>query len=264
VFDNPIIGKRLGGGNASAKIISSSKNNKLVIAVETSDAYNATHVKEVHKFSGYMKGDAFYLDGSYESTTYYNPVIRQIGKYVNNLIEGTVFNYAGGKIASKYNYLHSRINGTATFYDGSEKIQSMYQYKNDTLNGDYSILYESGMLKQKGEFCKGIPCGRTEEYYKNGTIKVKGSYSGKYISSFKCDTCSQYSFYINKDKKIDLFKSYSVEFRKEFFGDFNLNQSNNFKYPLKQGDWLYYDQQGQIEKKEMYNEMGDIIGTTDH
>jgi antitoxin component YwqK of YwqJK toxin-antitoxin module len=261
VYQNVLIKKSYNEKNSFGKIMYwQKKGSQLIISIkiETNEEYNLKNIKEIAEYSGGLTNNIFVLNGEYKIESYYPRNAKQQGKIVNNYVEGLVINYSDGKISSKYNYKKGLINGIVTSYYDNEKVQAVYNYKNDTLDGDYYYFYNNDQLREKGSYCKGNFCGLYKEYYKSGAIKTKGKYSGKQIFSFKCDTCKKYIF-LREGNKIDMFKTYTLDFRKEFFEDFNVNQSNKYRYPLKEGEWIYYSEDGNTISRKKYNKIGDLL-----
>lgn len=152
------------------------------------------------------------------------------------------------------NYKNGKKNGFTEAWDNERRKILKLNYKNDFFDGYYRSWYPTGEIEADGEFInrKGtikyyskdgnltqkesaIDNGvltKTERYCDNGKIKALIIYEGEY--------CMYQYFYCNGNPK---------------------SQGKKFRQYYKEGEWEYWDENGNLLKVETYDEDFNLIKT---
>lgn len=278
------------------KIISSQSSNLDTLYIKfdllsTSD-WNKKGMPVKAYFKGFiLQNKQLILHGnfSYSILNRNDVPVSTIGNYVYDKLEGMSSVRTNNYFISKSFYRNGMKNGIDIGYWSTEKevVNEISYYVNDTLHGSFCQFYQSGALKEKGNYKMGnkhgefisyyesgkvkqekifsndILKGKSTEYYENGKIKKVGEYSGNYLNiKIECDTCKPQQF-VHRDmqgKIVDVYKIYSIEFKKELGGamrDWHFKENNIF--PLKKGIWLYYNEDGSPLRKIRYDPIGNAF-----
>ncbi len=282
--------------NFNFKIISSYKANYDTLFVkfetQTNTDWDKKNMPEKANFMGLIiRNEKSILHGSFSYTTLNRNEIpvTSMGNYVNDKLEGMLRVKKNSYYISQTFYKNGMKNGIDIMYWGDEKeiINQFLFYVNDTLNGSFNSFYQNGALQLKGNYKMGNKNGnftsyydnnkvkyekiyfngvlkdKMIEYYETGKIKSIGEYSGNFLNvKVECDTCKPINFiYRNQQCKIvNIDKTYSIEFKKELGGimrDWSYKSNNIFS--LKKGIWLYYNEDGTVQKKMKYDSIGNAF-----
>jgi antitoxin component YwqK of YwqJK toxin-antitoxin module len=266
-------------------------SSKISFKINSTDKWNQNNNAFKGFFNGIISNDdkfIFFGDFEFSIKNNNNILVSTIGFYQNDKLEGLIRIRTPDYFISKTVYKNGLKNGISVLYYGDvmETINEISFYQNDTLHdalysfyksgilkesskvvqgkkeGIYKLYYPNGKIKLEAHYSNDICKGYSTEYYNNGKIKYTGNYSGSFIQArLECDTCTNKKF-IFEDvnyNKLDIINQYSSDFRKELgaiMKDCDLKKS--IKIPLKIGTWLYYDENGNIQKKMQYKENGDV------
>ncbi len=158
-----------------------------------------------------------------------------------------------------YSSYNNKRNGIDIAFNG-KYISNISYYKNGHLDGNYSWFYDENKIKEIGKYENGIRTGLYMEFYKDGGIKCVGNYSGNYILLELDSITKKIRFSFNGKTKINFNKKYSMPLKKELGETMKITSSTfPYKFPLKEGAWIYYNSIGQAIKTINYNKNGDII-----
>lgn len=183
---------------------------------------------------------------------------KSIGKNIENKNNGISYGFTDDKLNGIKSIFENQGTGVRVDYMEG-KVSQIFNYSNDTLDGGYIIFYDNQSIKESGSFTKGIRTGVFLSYYEDGSLKCKGFYSGSYISAKPELGSDKMEFFINDRKKINFIKDYSIILRTEMSEEMKKEGGyENFKYFLKQGEWLYYNGLGQLTNRIVYDKNGNI------
>ncbi len=145
--------------------------------------------------------------------------------YVNGSIEGKITRWnVGGLIESEDIYKNNLRNGKCISYYDNGKIFIEDEYVNDKLNGTHIERHQNGLVKAKGHYKNGLYDGKWE-YYDDRGIQVG---EGNFVNG----TGSLKGFYWNG----------------------RLKRIENFVDNKKEGDEIWYKENGEVEKVVKYKQ----------
>lgn len=156
-------------------------------------------------------------------------IVQSVQSYVKNKPIGVkeIFDFEGVKIIEEEYFSHTDSIFYKSFHPNSQinKAGTIYRGRKFGIWKDYS---KSGQLEKECEYKNDYTSGKYKEYYSNGIVKI----AGRYKISIK---------YGEEDViKYDLL-------RREKF-----KTKNKVKTSVKDGRWVYQDNQGTIEKTEIF------------
>lgn len=140
------------------------------------------------------------------------------------------FNAQGNKTESTL-YAGGLKNGKSEMFYDTGEIQVSANFTNDTIHGDYKEFYQNGQMKVSGQYNKGLYDGNWEYFEANG---IKVGYAG-----FKNGTGKQVALY---------------------YGSKRIRTEVSYMNNLKEGEELWFDRDGNPEKKIVYKK-GEIVST---
>ena len=120
-----------------------------------------------------------------------------------------------------YNYRAGKLDGLCVDYYSFGQIRYIRNYQNGIEEGVYSEFYENGQLKETGFYQHGFKFGKWSEYFITGSIMSSGHFIVIETNEYNC---SLYGI-----------KSCSTSY-----------------FSLKDGIWEYKDQDGVVQKTEIY------------
>lgn len=193
----------------------------------------------------FIKSDPITLSTNYHYLGY---VYESLDSLKNNIAVTYEFddNYQTGKEIEYYS-------------DGSTIIKN---FLNGRLYGTWEHYFEGKQLFVKGNFENNVRIGEWYIYHRNGTLRASGNYY---------PDMNSYSYEGNnvlihgKSYEIkDTFKLFSEKYYKYFK---TVNSSKTYSYPsveyFKDGLWQYWNENGKLEKEELYNK-GILLNIKDY
>jgi antitoxin component YwqK of YwqJK toxin-antitoxin module len=235
------------------------------IEVKSNTKWGKEHNAFINKYSGFVVKNQFTLHGRFEMKNWYDinesRWTVQVGNYNDGKIEGQEKYYdETGRLYKKETYKTNKLNGLLINYYPNEQEKDISLYLNDTIDGEYISFYQNGIPKQIDNYSKAKLTGLHKEFYPTGKLKVSGEYSGKFIYAHPSEDPNKPTvFKYNNEEIVDVFHAFSPSFSKIFFETFNSSRfGKTFTYNLKNGEWNYFDEEGKVMKKEIYNIKGDF------
>ncbi len=148
------------------------------------------------------------------------------GNCINGLRQGkvTYFN-ENGKIYSTQNYLDDKENGLRQRFYENGKLREQGNQKQSTRDSVWTFYNNKGILEKKITYEKNRQ-KHLVEYYLSGEIKLEGDLTQ-----------------IPQKEKVNKEQTTKRTARKTTRGSLN----------VKNGEWLYFDKQGNIIKQEKYS-----------
>jgi len=158
-------------------------------------------------------------------------VIRSVQYFVKNKPLGIkeIFDLQGTKIIEEEYFSHTDTISYKSFYPKGQLRKVGESYK-DRKFGIWKSFSESGNLEKECEYEKDHKSGRYKEFYPNGIVKVEG----------------RYKLVIQEGEK-ELIR-FDMLRRKEIKTKEKLVES------VKEGKWIYRDEQGNITKTETFED----------
>lgn len=130
-----------------------------------------------------------------------------------------------GRIRAKGNYLNKRKDGKWSFYGSKNNLMIEIEYKDDLLNGHGIRYFANGDIMERTNWINGIFHGIQQVYLEGG---IKSS-----------------EFFYKMGKLNGLYFIYYPDGKKAMTGEYLLNK--------KEGDWIYYLRNGNIDYTLNYN-----------
>lgn len=129
--------------------------------------------------------------------------------------------------------------------------------------GKWTEWYNSGKLKRTGYYMSGLPVGTWQEFYSNGKPKFISNY-GIFISkgeTYSCLSGSYQEFYQNGKLKVNGLYSAEIKTVHDTVSvtdpvtghEVKKDMARKVLTPGKAGKWEYYDENGELDKKEDAN-----------
>lgn len=159
--------------------------------------------------------------------TYFHPngVQMAVTQFLQNGTIAYTKYYSTTKILTgEGKFINQKKDSLWKFYDGAGKIRAEETFKNDIKNGPAKVYYESGKVAEDNNWKDGELNGICIKFFENGNLKCKRNYI-----MGKVDGKSLYNF---PDGKI--------------YAD------GAYKNDIKFGEWIFYKQDGTIDKKVMF------------
>jgi antitoxin component YwqK of YwqJK toxin-antitoxin module len=144
----------------------------------------------------------------------------------NGTLCKTVSYFGNGTKLAEGDYLNRKKDGKWIFYDGYSNVIAVDYYKNDKRHGQCMTYLPTGELIEEINYDNGVQHGMWKRYFSNGNLHfqgnvVKGKWQGPYVFNYP---------------------------------DGKKQVAGVYEQSLKQGDWLYYDDKGQLIKVETFVE----------
>jgi antitoxin component YwqK of YwqJK toxin-antitoxin module len=120
-------------------------------------------------------------------------------------------------------YVNKQKEGVWRFYDRKGILLSVEEYKNGKKHGNYKVYNLDGSLSRETTFVNGVENGYRKTYNANGDLLTEGNY---------------------KDGVMD-----GVQ---KIYKDGQLNIIGAYQHAVRDGEWKYYDESGNLIKTEVY------------
>jgi antitoxin component YwqK of YwqJK toxin-antitoxin module len=236
---------------------------------------------------GQLLSKGLFVDNKLTDTlfAYYpNGALKSKALFVNDWPEGLVTDYfMNGNKKTEINYQNSKPNGISKeWYENSkQKLEAFY--KNGALEGNFKTWFingnletesvylagektgsfknyaEAGYLQTEGNYLKGKVHGETKSYHANGKIKSKVEY--------KEGKPSGLSYLYNTEGLLSAKREFSNNALDLEVTEYHPNGKKRRVYSTKNsektktGTWKWWYDNGNLSKKEQYDEQGRITGT---
>lgn len=193
---------------------------------ERQSYYENGGLKELLSYSGGKKHGnylEYYLNGQIKTSGIFSKGVK-VGLWKSFYESGTIFSladFSNKKDIEDYGRFH--IGYKEYYENGNLQAEGAYSvdpyefhFSQEKKSNYYKWYYPNGVLGMEGQYLSGERISEWREYYPNGTLKMVGSYV---------------------DEKL----------RKK-------REMESYNYPdrKKMGDWIFYNEDGDIIKKENY------------
>ncbi len=172
------------------------------------------------KYKGQFRNDAPY--GLFK---YYNMggVIVTILEYSSS-DTAIATHYHTNSVKAAYGYyVNQQKEGVWRFYDRKGVISSKEAYKHGEKHGQYIVYNLNGSISRETEFVNGVETGFRKTYNREGKVLSEGAILDGQMDGVQ--------------------KTYRHGV---------INVQGAYKHAVKDGEWLYYDEDGKVYKKEYY------------
>ncbi len=177
-----------------------------------------------------------------------------------------------GEFKAKGNYVDDKRIGEWVFYYPDKKIEQKGSYdKKGRAQGNWKWYYENGALLRDENYLNGKHEGLLEEFTEDGKIITKGEYSeGHKEGSWYYEIMNYKEYGVYRAGLPDsIWKAYYIKENKpRFEGNFvngdpdgkhtwyyasgKVQVSGKYTGGMKQGDWKFYDEYGQLTLTILY------------
>ena len=209
--------------------------------------------------------------------------VKEIGNYINGEPNGVCFSYfKNGKIRQFSNYKNGRRKGLVESYYSNENIESSGIYQYGYRIGKHTIFYPDGTAWFQYTFVDSIrqkeiqKIDKWEEEASSSELNfpihsIEFDESGNKISEYfynDFEIIKIIEYYLNgKVKTITNCigshtgscqdSSYNIKegLSTEYFINGNKRSEGNYTHNKKFGDWLYWNQNGKLIKKEIHKKI---------
>lgn len=139
-----------------------------------------------------------------------------------------MYHESSGRVMAKGKYYEQKKDSVWVYFDNVGNLKSQENYKNGVLDGQQILYYEpyNGKYRvARSQYYKnGVKHGQYKEYYPNTKLKAEGNYvDGNFDGVVK--------FY---------------------YGNGNLERVERYKYAVKHGWWIFYDEEGHATGKTLF------------
>lgn len=162
-------------------------------------------------------------------------------------------------------------------FDGKTTIVNFYfDYKEDTLtnvevesvqlvngyksgpNRHYWTYKSDSIIRQVTNYENDSKYGKTVELYKDGKMFAKGAYNGVFLSQRHDLEKLDLTYYVTNTNDTLFVDSCQYDgYPTEFFIQYGIPvYYHTSPFYLKKGEWVYYNKEGDIIRREYYNEDG--------
>lgn len=178
--------------------------------------------------------------------------------YLNNKIQGwAYYYYPNGKLHFKIHYKDNYKNGKGFEYDKNGRLIAIDEYRNNNLisrqavnrynskgqkDGKWVELFDDGTIKSEINYANNLPNGLYKEYTPNGKILKIERYENGILKA--------------EAKENDSISLTKLRVEREYYKNGKIKAVLVYKDSLLYGKQLYYDENGNIKKAEIYNEIG--------
>jgi len=204
-------------------------------------------------------------EGKYEEY-YSNGQVSLTGNNKNGKLDGPVKKYYNsGELKAEVNYLDGDKNSQEIDYYRNGKVWQKANYEKGKLQGIYVSYFKNGKLSDSIKYLNGKPIGKNYQYHTNGVIAVtsdfdeNGKLNGIYREydddgklyfelEYKKGEIIAYKYYNKKGEiiKQDKKRSGNFDFEGCYYTGIKRN-SGKYNKEDKQGEWKFYDVNGNIE-----------------
>ena len=163
--------------------------------------------------------------------------------------------YPVGKLELSMNYTDDKLDGLYEKFTLKGVRTEMTMYSNGLKNGESEIFGEDDKLQIQATFVNDTIHGAYKEFHPNGQVKVSGAYNhGMYDG--------RWEYFDASGMKVG-YAEFKNGTGKQFalhYGSKRIKTEVSYVNNLKDGDEIWYDREGNIEKKIVHSQ-GKIIST---
>lgn len=165
-----------------------------------------------------------------------------------------------GEVLLETFYKNGVMDGFEVLYHSTGGLASISSFTGGKREGVFRSYFENGIISERGAYNKGAKVGEWWYYSPEGILKVSGSYIADYTL---IETSDLGDTLIYKDTSNAIIRK--VEYNKGMDSLIELmrvKEISDLVFPLrlyaKDGEWIYYDEEGTIMKREYYNK-GELL-----
>lgn len=218
--------------------------NDLVVADTIVQNDNHLCIREYYKEDRKRIKRIYSIDANHEyqgtelKFEYYGN-IQYVRTFKDNKLEGVYNTYYLGKLVSSKHYSENMLNGYSLQYDYSGKKITEGYYHNNNKIGKWVEYYATGKVKSEGHYMDSalfLMGHQVESNLKPALVNNKG------------DTLKIFDHIETPIDSLIQFFNLTSGFRHE-------SQRNTLPLDIyfKTGKWYYYDEEGKLEKVELYD-----------
>lgn len=156
--------------------------------------------------------------------------------------------YPAGKIELSMNYVDDKLDGLYEKFTLKGVRTEMTMYSNGMKKGESKTFSEDGKLQIQATFINDTIHGTYKEFHPNGQVKVSGAYNhGLYDGSWE--------YFDAGGMKVG-YAEFKNGTGKQFalhYGSKRIKTEVSYVNNLKEGEEIWYDREGNVEKKIVYS-----------
>jgi antitoxin component YwqK of YwqJK toxin-antitoxin module len=151
-------------------------------------------------------------------------------------------------------YQSAKLNGVEIWYHPEGILHHVSNYLNGNLSGPYVLFYENGVVHEAGRFETNFRVGLWSSFYANSSIMSKGEYYADYMDVYANRSFDTLLFFDTNNMAIR--KVPYADTIKSIAAAVGADDICELAFPVriyaKDGEWIYYDDEGNIISREFY------------
>ena len=183
-----------------------------------------------------------------EKTYYPDGQLEAEATYRGGKLDGhAVWYYEHGKKRMEIDYVSGKKHGTMRRFFRNGSLETQQTFENDTLIGLSQEYSDKGVLISEITYEKGLKNGNFKEFYQDGTPAIEGGFvKDMYEGVWKYYDAEGYLIgeanFSNGNGTVKMFDTEGI-----------VKQTVPYKNNLIDGEEIYYDKNGNIEKTILYS-----------
>jgi uncharacterized protein len=159
----------------------------------------------------------------------------------------SVYYYENGKPMMSCSYIHNKLDGELYRYFQSGYHRELQTYRDGILHGVSRIWDRNSHLIRVMNFTMGKPDGAFQEWYGNRILKVDGHYKNGNFDGI-------WLYYdLNENVTGEGIFAEGSGVQKAYWENGNIRNITHYKNNVKEGEEVFYDQNGKILKTISYH-----------
>ncbi|MCX6181036.1 MAG: hypothetical protein NT150_03805 [Bacteroidetes bacterium] len=168
---------------------------------------------------------------------YYSAENGKLTSQLNYFIDGksaaAYLYYPTGKVMASGKYFEQKKDSLWIYYTIDGALLAQENYQRGAKNGEWKYYFDNGKLSSTETWKNDVKEGPIAEYYEDGKVKKEGHFVNNLPDGLL----------------------------KTSFPNTMTSSIGRYKAGIKDGEWLYRNDKGEVENKEIY-EAGQIVYTT--
>ncbi|MGB0390828.1 MAG: toxin-antitoxin system YwqK family antitoxin [Salibacteraceae bacterium] len=172
------------------------------------------------KYKGQFKDDKPY--GKFKYYDKHGTIITILEYSSPDSAIATHYHSSGKKAAYGY-YVHQKKEGVWRFYDRTGLLASKENFKDGVLEGEYIVYNLNGSISRETFYVKGVENGYRKTFSSEGELLTEGNILDGQMDGIQ-----------------------------KIYRGGKINIQGAYKHAVRDGEWNYYDENGELYKTEIY------------